>query len=725
MTIPTRQQVLDVFSSGEQRPLLPPELAAKLHVGPGDTTRFFRLLRWLQKEGLLVAVAGGRLTSAAHSGLLVGRISVSQRGYGTVRAGVPEGTGKGGLTGTRRDAGTQVYYVAPDSLGGAFHRDTVLVRPERRPAEGNWARVVKVLERGFASVTGIYVQHSGYGEVTPDEERLGFRLFVSPGDAGLAEDGDRVVALVTRYPEPGRDARGEITEVIGSAGDVFVDNRAIAMRFGFPVAFTAEAAGEAASRAEALSAAAELRRLDLRGKLVFTIDGADAKDFDDAVSLETTDQGWRLGVHIADVSSYVLSGSTLDSEAYARATSVYLTGLTLPMLPEALSNNACSLMPAQDRLVISTFIDLDSTGRPAGTDARRGVIRSAARLTYETTNEFFETGTAPVSWPEGLASTLTEMRRLALVLRERRMERGSLDFDFPEIKVNLDENSRPLDIFEYRRGDAEKLIEEFMIACNEAVAAYLFHLGLPCMYRVHERPDKKDLDDLNETLGPMGYRVRGTNNPHPKVVQAVLEQAKGRPEEAVVADAVLRALKKARYSATWLGHFGLSSPLYCHFTSPIRRYPDLMVHRILGAVLDGAWKGDDYPRVSSLLTGSEEHCSEREQASESAERESLETAKYQYALSKVGDIFAGTVVQVVPFGLFVQMDGQVTGLVHVSALGHERYDFDEAKKALVGSRSHRRYRVGEKLAVQVLKVDPVAKHIELRVMDEDSRTQGR
>ncbi len=721
MTLPTKQQVTDIFSSSQQRPLLPQELAAKLQVEPGESTRFFRLLRSLQKEGLLVAVAGGRLTSAAHSGLLIGRISVSQRGYGTLRATVPVSTAEASVTMPSRDAAAQAYYVAPDSLGGAFHHDVVLIRPEHRPAEGNWARVVKVLERGFTSVTGIYAQHSGYGEVTPDEERLGFRLFISPGDAGLAEDGDRVVALIARYPEPGRDARGEVTEVIGRAGDVLVDNRALAVRFGFPLTFTAESAGEAAARAGALSeAGVERHRLDLREKLIFTIDGADAKDFDDAVSLETTGQGWRLGVHIADVSSFVLSGTALDTEAYTRATSVYLTGLTLPMLPEVLSNNACSLMPARDRLVISTFIDLDSTGRPSGTDTHRGVIRSAARLTYEGINEFFETGATPIPWPEGLASTLTEMHKLALLLRERRMERGSLDFDFPEIKVSLDENGRPLDIFEYRRGDAEKLIEEFMIACNEAVAAYLFHLGLPCMYRVHERPDKKDLDDLNETLGPMGYRVRGTNNPHPKAVQAVLEQARGRPEEAVVADVVLRALKKARYSATWRGHFGLSSPLYCHFTSPIRRYPDLMVHRILGAVLDGAWKGDDYARVMPLLTGSEEHCSEREQASESAERESLDNAKFQYALSKVGDILTGTVVNVVPFGLFVQMDGQITGLVHVSALGPERYDFDEARKALVGSRSHRRYRAGDKLAVQVLKVDPVAKHIELRVMDQKS-----
>jgi len=720
LTIPTRQQVFDVFSASEHRPLLQQELAARLQVGLGESTRFFRLLRLLVKEGLLVTVAGGRLTSAAHSGLLMGCISVSKRGYGLVRAGVPQSTGEGGLAAAPRAAETQPYYIAPGSLGGALHRDIVLIRPEHKSAESNWARVVKVLQRGFSSVTGVYRQRSGYGDVTPDEERLGFHLFVSPGDAGPAEDDDRVVALITRYPEPGKDARGEITEVIGRAGDTLVDNKAVALRFGFPLTFPAAAAAEASARAEGLPPASAAPRLDLRNRLVFTMDGADAKDFDDAVSLEMTAKGWRLGVHIADVSSYVPYGSTLDKEAYARATSVYLTGLTLPMLPEALSNGACSLMPAQDRLVISAFIDLDATGRPAGTEIHRGIIKSAARLTYEAVNEFFETGATQGSWPTALASTLRDMRSLALLLGERRKERGCLDFDFPEITVNLDQNSRPIDIFEYRRGAAEKLIEEFMIACNEVVASYLFHLGLPCMFRVHERPDKKDLDDLNETLGPMGYRVRGTNSPHPKAVQAVLQQAKGKPEEAVVADAVLRALKKARYSAAWLGHFGLSSPLYCHFTSPIRRYPDLMVHRVLGAVLDNAWKGDDYPRVASLLSSSEEHCSEREQAAETAGRESLENAKYQYMLSKVGDIFTGTVVQVVPFGLFVQMDGQITGLVHVSALGPERYEFDEAKKALVGSRSHRRFKAGERLAVQVLKVDPAAKHIELRIMDEES-----
>ena len=719
MTIPTRQQVLDVFSSSGQRPLLPQELAAKMQVEPGESTRFFRLLRSLKKEGLIVTVAGGRLTSAAHSGILLGRISMSYRGYGLVQAGAPDDAAAKDQASLSPSAGTQRYYIAPDSLGGALHRDMVLIRPEKKGADGSWARVVKVLERGFTSVTGVYHQMSGYGEVVPDEERLGFRLFVSPGDSGLAEDGDRVVVGITRYPEPGKDARGQVSEVVGRAGDTLSDNKAIAIRFGFPLIFSAAAAQEASGLAEAPAPAAG--RLDLRDRLIFTIDGADAKDFDDAVSLEATAQGWRLGVHISDVSSYVRPRSSLDKDAYTRATSVYLTGLTLPMLPQALSNGACSLMPDEERLVISAFIDLDSTGKPVGADLRRAIIRSVARLTYEATNEFFETGAVPGSWPESLSRTLNEMRVLALSLRERRTERGGLDFDFPEVRVSLDANNRPLDIFEYRRGDAEKLIEEFMIACNEAVASYLFHLGLPCMFRVHERPDKKDLDDLNETLAPMGYRVRGTNNPHPKAVQAVLEQVKGKPEEAVVAQAVLRALKKARYSATWLGHFGLSSPMYCHFTSPIRRYPDLMVHRIVGALLDSAWKGDDYPQVASLLRESEGHCSEREQASEWAERESVENMKYQYALSKVGDIFTGVVTQVAPFGLFVEMQGGITGLVHVSTLGPERYEFDEVKKALVGSRSRARFKAGDRLAVQVLRVDPVARHIELRIMEEDSR----
>jgi ribonuclease R len=627
-----------------------------------------------------------------------------------------------------RTTRTQRYYIAPDSLGGALHRDIVLIAPEKRPAEGGWARVVRVLERGFSFVTGVYHQHGGHGEVVPDEERLGFRLSISPSETALAEDGDRVVVQITRYPTPGKDARGRVTGVVGRAGDALSDNRAIAIRFGFPLAFSAGAEEEASRlaapplsrRAESSAAAPDVSRLDLRDRLIFTIDGADAKDFDDAVSMEVAPHGHRLGVHIADVSSYVEPAGALDEEAYARGTSVYLTGLTLPMLPDALSNGACSLKPDEERLAISCFIDLDSTGRPLGIDIRRSIIRSRARLTYEAVNEFFETGIAPGSWPEGLARMLTEMRALALVLKDRRVERGSLDFDFPEVRVALDRNNHPLDIFEYRRGDAEKLIEEFMIACNEAVASHLFHLGMPCMFRVHERPDKQDLDDLNETLAPMGHRIRGTNNPHPKAVQAVLEQAKGTPEETIVADSVLRALKKARYSAVWLGHFGLSSPLYCHFTSPIRRYPDLMVHRIVGALLDGVWKGDDYPQVSSLLRESEEHCSEREQASEAAERESLENMKYQYARSKVGDIFTGVVTQVAPFGLFVEIKGGITGLVHVSALGPERYEFDEVKKALVGTRSRTRHRAGETVAVQVLRFDPVERHVELRVIQEEA-----
>lgn len=698
MTLPSKGDILDTLKAVGHNALLAHDLLAKMGVGPEDTTRFLRLLRSMESEGL-VYTRNGRVMLPERAGIVSGRLDVSPRGHGIILA----------------DSGTK-WHVAKNEMAGAIHGDIVLARSRRSSRHDREASIEKVLRRTTTSFTGIYRQHRGYGEVKPDEPRLNFSMFVANRERATASDGDRVVALIERYPEPGRDARGKITRVIGRAGDPGVDIRAVALRFGFELEFSDAVLSAAEEAATPVTQEHIRERLDLRDKLVFTIDSDDAKDFDDAVSLEKTPGGLRLGVHISDVSSYVKPKTLLDRAAYSRATSVYLDGLVLPMLPPALSDGVASLLPCEDRLAISTFITFDECGNESAPQIARSVIRSKARLTYACVNEFFDSGRVENLSIEGLPECLVHMRTLAKSLAEARTRRGSLDFDFKEFRVDLNDAGEPTNVYAYRRGDAERLIEEFMIKTNEAIAAHMFNAGIPCMYRVHERPEKASLEELNMLLEPLGYRLKGTQNAHPKAIQAVLSEARGKPEEARVNDIVLRSLKKARYSPVWLGHFGLASSRYCHFTSPIRRYPDLLVHRVLGLALDGRLHGDSYKEAMDSLAGAAEHCSEREALAEMAERESLALMKIRYMQSKLGEVFPGVISQVMSYGLFIEIENGVSGLAHISALGDDRFEYDEARRLIYGLRSGKVYKEGQSVYVQVSKVDPVEQRVDLTVV---------
>lgn len=417
-------------------------------------------------------------------------------------------------------------------------------------------------------------------------------------------------------------------------------------------------------------------------------------------------------MHIADVSEYIRPGTALDKEAYSRATSLYLHGLVLPMLPDDISSGICSLKPHEDRLALSVFVELDEDATPLGVEIRRSVIRSCARLSYTEANEYFETGHMPGHWPEDVGPVLSQMRVLSKALAQKRTERGSLGFDFPEWMVRLDEAGLPADMWRYSRKDAERLIEEFMILANEQIAAYLFGLGRPVMFRVHEPPDKKDLDELNEIIGPLGFRVKATNNPHPRAIQAVLEAAKGSPDEEFVFSSTLRALKKARYAPKWLGHFGLASPMYCHFTAPIRRYPDLVVHRFLSALLTKEHPGDAWAKDRALLDAQSDHCSVREHEAELAERESLETVKVHYMKHKLGEVFDAVICNITDFGMFVRIENGLEGLVHISTLADGWYDHNATRKTLQNRRSGRTYRIGQQVGVQLLRVDLAERKME-------------
>lgn len=649
-----------------------------------------------------------------HRREMTGRVTVGRRGEATVVD----------------DRGRLLFSLDPDHLlaAGAVHGDLVLVRRargSRRRTTGPAAdiraggprrtaapalplpplgEVVRVLERGSSTVVGTLVREAGEDWVVPDDRRLP-RVRVQGGSLG-ASPGEKVVAGLARYPGLGRPwAAGPVVERLGVAGEAATETLAVIRRLGLRDAFPPEVLAEA----EALPG--EVRpndlsgRLDLTGEIVFTIDDADARDLDDAVSLAPPERGrWRLGVHIADVSHYVAPGSALDREAALRGTSVYLVDRVLPMFPPRLSNGIASLHPGPLRLTVTVFMDIDEHGRVVGHDIRRSVIRSAARLTYDEALGLIEGSTG--SEDHGLATrsgtrlgpTLREMSRLAERLAARRRARGALDFDLAEEKVVLDEEGRPVEVVRRPRDVATRLIEEFMIAANETVADHLLHMGRPFVARIHETPSPDDLQGLRELLAPLGYRVPARRPPRPSELQAVLEAARGRPEHETVHRAVLRALPQARYSAVRAPHYGLASPNYTHFTSPIRRYPDLTVHRsLLGP--PSTEPGLDAARLSAAA----EWSSRQERLAEQAESEHLDLMKVELARRLLGEVHRGEVTQVHGFGAFVRLETGFEGLVPAGLAAPDR----EGVRAL---------RPGQEVRVQVVRADLERRHVELALV---------
>ena len=623
-----------------------------------------------------------------------------------------------------------LLFLDPERLAasGAMDRDLVLARPLRRARPAQIAGpvsggdrvsaagrplpgvVVRVLARAHPTVVGTFNREFGSGRrewVLPDDRRLP-PIEVRGGSLG-AEPGEKVVVAVAGFPGPGRpEPFGPVVERLGAAGDPDAETAAIIRSLGLPDTFPPEALAEADRLPREVNEAECEGRLDLRSHTVFTIDDEDARDLDDAVSLAGPDRDgvvWRLGVHIADVSHYVPEGSALDREAARRGTSVYLADRVLPMFPPALSNGIASLHPGPDRLTISVLLDVDAYGRVVGYDIARSVIRSAARLTYEEAAALMSSGPGaerpggagvlpPAAPPAGsVAEVLRAMAPLAERLRRRRMQRGSLDFDLVEEKARLDGQGRPLAVVRRRRDAATRLIEEFMIAANEAVADYLLWSGVPFIRRVHEEPLREDLVALREMLAPLGYRVPTTRVPRPAELQAILEASRGRPEGPEVHKALLQALPQARYSASPGGHYALASANYTHFTSPIRRYPDLTVHRRVAALLEGRARPDevDAGRLEALA----EACSRAERSAERAEAESLELMKARLGLASLGAVEEGEVVGVFDFGAFVRLPNGVEGLVAAAEGGRD-------------------LRPGGRIRVQVVRADVARRRVDLQ-----------
>ena len=719
--LPTESQILERLRQKGSRVLTFAQLAGALSVAEAEEEPFRARLDALERQGKVARVRGEKYSAIEHTGFLAGKISIRAEGYGFVLS--PELHGED-------------LYVPRRGLGGALDGDLVLAREaERKPAKRGGPRrmedrisgtVVKILERARDRIVGQYDAGEGRSVVRPYNPRMATEVRVPKDAAGDAVDSEIVVAKFTSYPDDRRIARGEIVERLGFLGEPGVDIEIVIRSHDLPSRFPNEVEAEANAFSESIDPADLTGRHDFRHHTIVTIDGETARDFDDAVEVDKTGDGYRLGVHIADVSHYVEEGTRLDAEARWRGTSVYFPGRVVPMLPERLSNGLCSLNPRVDRFTLSVGIDFDSAGRVKQAVFTKGVICSAARMTYTEVARLLEN---PNPDDErhygGLVKSFRVMRELAALLRKRRESRGSIDFDLASAAVMLDDEGYVIGIRPESRNVAHSIIEEFMLAANEAVARHLVFAKEPAIYRVHDRPDPDKLAALRETLETFGYELKGDlEEVPPAAFQKLLKQIEGKPEERFLTDLLLRSQRKAVYSAECRGHYALAAPYYCHFTSPIRRYPDLIVHRALSRMLAvrRPFPADDFEIRNNAYEELARESSERERRAETAERESLLWKKIVFLRDKIGRVFDAYVSGVAAFGLFVTLaEYLVEGLVSVSTLADDFYVYEEKGHRLRGRSSGKIYRLGDAIRVKLVAIDEVQRRVDFRPEAEAPR----
>jgi ribonuclease R len=702
-----RSQVLEVLR-GEGKPVSVRDLAGRLELDREARHELNAELRRMIADGEIVKISGSRVGLPSRMNLVVGRLTCNPGGFGFV---VPE-------TGTPSRA-TDVY-VAAGNLRDALHGDRVVVRVERSTPKGLEGRVIRVLERGLQRIVGRYERDGAFGgRVAPFDARVLHELFVPAGEEAGAQAGEMVAAEITRPPTATRNPIGKVLERLGRLEDPGVDVKVVMAKYGLPDAFPPEVEAAADRVPKAVGPEEARDRTDFRPWGTVTVDPETARDHDDAISLDRMGNGnWLLGVHIADVAHYVPEASALDQEAYLRGTSVYFPDRVVPMLPHALSSHICSLVEGEDRLSQTVVLELDGAGKLVRSEFHDGVIRVDAKLAYPQAQAIVDGDPDARARFAAVVPMLQRMDELAKLLRRRRYERGSLDFDLPEPKLVLGASGEMTGIVAGERLDSMRAIEEFMLAANEAVAARLSSAGVGALYRVHERPDPERVAEFCELVASFGYRIPAElDEIAPEDFQSVLKQIEGRPEEKLVSYLLLRTMKLARYHEQNLGHFGLATEMYAHFTSPIRRYPDLVVHRALRALR----KAPDTERQASLREALPEmgrHLSEMERRASDAEREIVEWKKVRFMADKLGEAFRGYVTGVQAFGLFVELEEVfVQGLVHVSSMSDDYYHLDEKGHLLRGESGGKLYRLGDRVEVQLVRADLARRQLDFALVD--------
>lgn len=703
-----KEKILGFMGELSYKPMLLKELAVILDVPKSDLELFEKTINELEDEGRIFKNNKNRYTLPERLSLIVGKIQGNERGYGFL---MPD------------DENVRDLFISSDSLNGAMHGDRVIAKVTVKASDSKRAEgeVIKIISRANQTVVGFFEDSRNFGFVIPDNKRLNGDIFISRDLDSGAKHGDKVVVEIIKWPANRRNAEGRIIEILGHKNDVGTDILSIIRAHNFNEEFPEEVVKQAENIPDTVTEEMLKGRRDLRNIKMVTIDGEDAKDLDDAVSVEKLPNGnYRLGVHIADVSHYVKEGTPLDNEALKRGTSVYLVDRVLPMLPRKLSNGICSLNPQVDRLAFTVFMDIDKNGKVVNHDICESVIKTSERMTYTNVYKILvEKDKELMERYDYLLEDFYTMEELALILRNRRFERGAIDFDFVETKVILDEQGKPIEIKPYEITIANKIIEEFMLICNETVAEHFFWANTPFVYRVHEDPDPDKMESFNEFAHSMGYSLKGVKKVHPRALQELLKKVKGTKQERIISTIMLRSLQKARYHYENLGHFGLAAKYYSHFTSPIRRYPDLIIHRIMKEALKGNLNPAREEILWNKLPDITKQCSERERASEEAERETVDLKKVEFMKQHEGEIFEGIISSVTSFGMFIELDNTIEGLVRMSSMDDDYYIFNEKMYCLVGERTRKIYRIGDTVNILVARADILMKQIDFVLVDQD------
>lgn len=698
--------ISDFLAYKAGRPLKLKELALELNISKKEYVKFRSLVKEMIDQGQLVKLRRGRIGIPSEMNLVVGTIAIARNGIGsiTLESGDP-------ITIPRTETFT------------ALDGDKVMVRIEVDLRDDRFGKVIKVLDRVPQNILGIFHKGDNGNFITPDDRRIRRDILLAGSKTKKAVEGERVVAIITFWDDPYRNPEGEVIERLGFPGNPKTDMMTIIRKYDFPEEFPAQILQQAKQSEKQFTETERKRREDFTKDIIYTIDPADARDHDDAISVEKIKDGYRLGVYIADVSHFVRSDTLLDKEAFERGNSVYLPGRVIPMLPESLSNNLCSLKPDCNRLVYAIVIDYDNKGKMLDFRLAEGVINSRAKLAYEEVQEFFNNGkkTAPIG---KVADSLKRARRLAAILQKNRIADGSLDFGLPEAKITLGKNGEIVEIGNRVRLESHRLVEEFMLAANRAVALYMSRLAQKFLYRVHERPNQEKIEAFSYLVSTLGFRFPASPEIKPIQFSRFLKRIKGKPEEDFLNELMLRSMQKAVYQQKNIGHFGLAFSHYAHFTSPIRRYPDLMVHRLLKKLKNGRYPEKLNKNLDTVLKHVGDHCSETERSAERAERDAIKMLQIAYMSDRVGDEYEGVISGMLNFGFFVRLNEiGVEGMIRLSSLDDDYYNFDEKRFRLVGRQTGRIFRLGDRVKVGLLSIDIPKSELNLFLIESGGQKQ--
>lgn len=696
-----KNRIVSLMKDPTYVPMKEKELVVVMQVSPEDRPLFKDCLNELLRDGSISITKRGKYQIPKVE-TIAGEFAASGHGYGFVR-----------IEGEVDD-----YYIGEKNVNGAMHGDIVLIEPidvSRRSGRSKEAAVIDVIKRAMDTIVGTYdAAKNQYGFVIPDNNKIEQDIFIPRESSMGAVDGHKVVVKITDYGSKGRSPEGKVIEILGHAGDPGVDVLAILKAYGINPDFPERVMNQASKVPQELLEADYNGREDLRDLDMVTIDGETSKDLDDAVSLTINGDNYELGVHIADVTHYVKEGSALDKEALERGTSCYPPDRVVPMLPHVLSNGICSLNENTDRLALSCFMTVNPKGNIIDHRFAMSVINTNHRMTYTVVNKIItDHDEELINEYSDVADMLIKMQELALLLRHKRKSRGSIDFDLPESQIELDECGHPIKIYAHERNNATKLIEDFMLAANETVAEHFYWAQTPFVYRIHEKPDVDKIKKLSLFIRNFGYGIKTKDESvHPKELQKLLSGIEGTPEEALISRLTLRSMQRAKYSTECSGHFGLALKYYCHFTSPIRRYPDLQIHRIIKESLRGSLTDNRIDHYIKILPDVCQQSSSKERVADDVEREVEKLKKAEYMLDHIGEEYEGVISGVTNWGIYVELPNTVEGLVHISKIAGDYFVFREESYELIGQATNRRYALGNKVNVIVNAVD-----IELRTVD--------